>query len=100
MKVATEKACTRIARWGFAYAREREFKSVTVFHKANIMKLSDGLFISSAQKIAKRFPEIEYEELIIDNCCLQIVVRPAHFDVILLSNFSGFLPGCAVNRGG
>ncbi len=89
IKVITAKASERIARLAFEYARERGRKKVTVAHKANIMKLSDGLFISSAQKIAKKFPEIEYEELIVDNCCLQIVVRPADFDVILLPNLYG-----------
>jgi len=89
LKIITAKASERIARLAFEYARERCRKKVTVAHKANIMKLSDGLFISSAQKIAKKYPEIEYEELIVDNCCLQIVVRPADFDVILLPNLYG-----------
>ena len=89
LKIITAKASERISQLAFEYARHRGRKKVTVAHKANIMKLSDGLFIASSRKIAKKFPEIEYEELIIDNCCMQIVVRPAHFDIILLSNFYG-----------
>ncbi len=89
IKIITSKASLRIARMAFEYARLRGRKKVTVAHKANIMKLSDGLFLECARKQAKKFPEIEFEELIVDNCCMQIVLRPAHFDVILLPNLYG-----------
>ncbi len=90
LKVATEKACNRIAQWGFAYARERGFKSVTVFHKANIMKLSDGMFIRCARNVHEEgYPEIEYREYIIDAGCMRLVQDPTQFEVLLLENLYG-----------
>ncbi len=90
LKIATEKGCERIARFAFDYARERGRKKVTVFHKANIMKLSDGLFIKVAKRIHQtEAQDIEYEELIIDNGCMQIVRDPSRFDVLLLENLYG-----------
>jgi len=89
LKIITEKASRRIARLAFEYARLRGRRKVTVGHKANIMKLSDGLFLECARREARRFPEIAFEEVIVDNLCLQIVVRPSHFDVILLPNLYG-----------
>lgn len=90
LKVATEDACTRIARWAFRYARERARRKVTVFHKANIMKLTDGLFVRCARGVhEKEFPELEYEELIIDAGCMRVVQDPSRFDVLLLENLYG-----------
>jgi isocitrate dehydrogenase (NAD+) len=90
MKVATNAACTRIARWAFQYAVQRHRKRVTVFHKANIMKLSDGLFLRCARAVHKNeFPQVEYNELIIDAGCMKIVQNPSQFDVLLLENLYG-----------
>ncbi len=90
MKVASETACTRIARWAFRYATHRQRKKITVLHKANIMKLTDGLFIRCAQQIHKQeYPNIEYNELIIDAGCMRIVQDPAPFDMLLLENLYG-----------
>lgn len=92
LKVATENACTRIARWAFNYAAHRGRKKVTVFHKANIMKLTDGLFIRCAQQVhQKEFPNIQYEELIIDAGCMRLVQDPTRFDVLLMENLYGDL---------
>jgi isocitrate dehydrogenase (NAD+) len=89
-KVATEKACTRIAGWAFRYARQRGRKKVAVFHKANIMKLTDGMFIRCARAVHDReFPEIGYQEMIIDAGCMALVQDPTRFDVLLLENLYG-----------
>ncbi len=89
MKVATESACKRISRRGFEYARKRGRKKVTVFHKANIMKLTDGLFIREAKAISAEYDDIEYEEVIIDAGCMKMVQDPTQFDVLLLENLYG-----------
>ncbi|HSW45226.1 MAG TPA: isocitrate/isopropylmalate dehydrogenase family protein [Phycisphaerae bacterium] len=90
LKVATSKACRRIARFAFDYAVSRGRKKVTVFHKANIMKMSDGLFLTCARKEYEPFADkIAYEELIIDNGCMQLVRDPSKFDVLLLENLYG-----------
>jgi isocitrate dehydrogenase (NAD+) len=89
LKIVTEKASTRIARFAFEHARKHGRKKVSAVHKANIMKLSDGLFLSCARAIAKDFPEIAYEEVIIDNLCMQLVRNPEKFDVLLLGNLYG-----------
>jgi len=92
LKVATELACTRIARYAFRYARSRGRRKVTVFHKANIMKLTDGLFIRCAKEVHDaEFPEAEYEELIIDAGCMKLVQDPTRFDVLLMENLYGDL---------
>lgn len=91
MKVATEKACVRIAKWAFEYARKRGRKKVTVFHKANIMKLTDGLFISKSREVSGEYEDIEYEEIIIDAGCMKLVQDPSRFDVLLLENLYGDL---------
>lgn len=92
LKVATELACTRIARYAFRYATRRHRKKITVFHKANIMKMSDGLFIKCARRIYEdEYPNIEYEELIIDAGCMRLVQDPARFDVLLMENLYGDL---------
>ncbi len=90
LKIATRKACQRIARWSFNYAMKRDIKKVTVFHKANIMKLTDGLFIRCARDIhASEFPQLEYDELIIDAGCMHIVQNPSRFGLLLLQNLYG-----------
>lgn len=90
IKVATLKGCERIARFAFRYAKERGRKKVTVMHKANIMKLSDGLFIECARRIHGEMGQgIEYEEMIIDNGCMQLVRDPSRFDMLLLENLYG-----------
>jgi isocitrate dehydrogenase (NAD+) len=90
LKVASEVACTRIARYAFRYATRRGRKKITVFHKANIMKLSDGLFLNSARKIhEEEYPNIEYEETIIDAGCMKLVQNPERTDVLLMENLYG-----------
>jgi len=90
LKVVTRKASERIARSAFEYCKERNRKKVTVFHKANIMKKSDGLFLDCVRRVHEEIaPEIEYEELIIDNACMQMVRDPSRFDVLLLENLFG-----------
>ncbi|RPJ55122.1 MAG: isocitrate/isopropylmalate dehydrogenase family protein [Acidobacteria bacterium] len=90
MKVATEVACRRIARFAFRYATQRRRRKISVFHKANIMKMTDGLFIRSAQEVHRvDYPNIEYEELIIDAGCMKIVQKPSQFDILLLENLYG-----------
>lgn len=91
MKVATEKGCTRIAQYAFEYAMERHRKKVTVFHKANIMKLTDGLFLNCARKVHESFPEVEYDEVIIDAGCMKLVQDPTKLDVLLMENLYGDL---------
>ncbi|HEV2492405.1 MAG TPA: isocitrate dehydrogenase (NAD(+)) [Terriglobia bacterium] len=89
LKIITERASTRIARFAFEYACKAERKRITAVHKANIMKLSDGLFLDSIRRVAKEYPEVEYREVIVDNCCMQLVMRPQQFDVLLLENLYG-----------
>jgi isocitrate dehydrogenase (NAD+) len=94
LKVATEDACRRIARFAFHYAMTRGRKKVTCFHKANIMKLTDGLFIRCAKEEHERggySGKVAYEEVIIDAACMKIVQNPAQFDVILCENLYGDL---------
>ena len=89
LKIITEKASTRIARYAFEYARANNRKKVTAVHKANIMKLSDGLFLECFYNVAKDFPEIESDDKIIDNCCMQLVMRPEQFDILVMENLYG-----------
>src|SRR6201989_2479141 len=89
LKIITEKASTRIARYAFEFARREGRKKVTCVHKANIMKLSDGLFLECFRNISKGYPEIEAEDKIVDNACMQLVMRPEQFDVMLLENLYG-----------
>ena len=89
IKIITEKASTRIAQYSFEYARANGRKKVTAIHKANIMKLSDGLFLECFYNVAKDFPEIEADDKIIDNCCMQLVMRPEQFDMLVLENLYG-----------
>ncbi len=89
IKIITEKASTRISRYAFEFAKRENRKKVTAVHKANIMKLSDGLFLSSFYNVAKDFPEIEADDKIIDNCCMQLVMNPQQFDVMVMENLYG-----------
>jgi isocitrate dehydrogenase (NAD+) len=92
LKVASEAACTRIARYAFRYATKRQRRKITVFHKANIMKMSDGLFLQCARRIHEdEYPNIEYEELIIDAGCMKLVQDPSKMDVLLMENLYGDL---------
>jgi len=89
VKVITARASRRIARYAFELARRQHRRKVVAIHKANIMKLSDGLFLHCAQQVARKHPEIAYGELIVDNACMQLVLRPQEFDVLLLENLYG-----------
>jgi len=91
LKVATEYASSRIARWAFRYARERGRKKVTLMHKANIMKLTDGMLIRCARAVRDKegFTDVGYEEVIIDAGCMRLVQDPTQFDVLLLENLYG-----------
>lgn len=91
LKVASEAACLRIAKFAFNYAVERGRKKITVFHKANIMKLSDGLFLDCARRVREAYPQIEYEEVIIDAGCMKLVQNPEKMDVLLMENLYGDL---------
>jgi isocitrate dehydrogenase (NAD+) len=92
LKVATELACTRISRYAFRYATKARRRKITVFHKANIMKLTDGLFLNAARKIHEdEYPNIDYEEVIIDAGCMKIVQDPTRLDVLLMENLYGDL---------
>ncbi len=89
LKIITEKASTRICRYAFQYARDNGRKKVTAVHKANIMKVSDGLFLECFYNVAKDFPEIEFDDKIVDNCCMQLVMRPEQFDIMVMENLYG-----------
>jgi len=89
LKVATEGACRRIARYAFEYARRRGRKKVTVFHKANIMKLTDGLFLRCAREVDEQYPDVAFDALIIDAGCMKLVQDPSRFDVLLMENLYG-----------
>ncbi|HET7286221.1 MAG TPA: isocitrate/isopropylmalate family dehydrogenase, partial [Pyrinomonadaceae bacterium] len=89
LKIITEKASTRIARFAFEHARRESRKKVTAVHKANIMKLSDGLFLNCFRKVSEGYPEIEADDKIVDNACMQLVMRPEQFDIMLLENLYG-----------
>jgi isocitrate dehydrogenase (NAD+) len=91
LKIITEVASTRIARFAFEYARKHDRKQVCAIHKANIMKLSDGLFLTSARHVAEAYPDIQFKEMIVDNACMQLVMKPEQFDVLLLPNLYGDL---------
>ncbi len=89
IKPISETATRRIAEFAFRYAVENGRRKVSVVHKANIMKFTDGLFLEVAREVAKEFPEVEFEEIIVDNLCMQLVRRPERFDILLLSNLYG-----------
>jgi isocitrate dehydrogenase (NAD+) len=102
IKIITEKASTRISRWAFEYARKFGRKKIHAIHKANIMKLSDGLFIRCSRNISKEYPEISYGEHIVDNTCMQLVTNPYQYDMLLLENLYGDIVSdlCAAFVGG
>jgi isocitrate dehydrogenase (NAD+) len=89
LKIITAKASTRIAEFAFEHARRFSRKKVAAIHKANIMKLGDGLFIECARSVSKRYADIPYEERIVDAACMHLVMRPEQFDVLLLPNLYG-----------
>ena len=89
LKIITEKASLRISEYAFAFAKRAGRKQIAAIHKANIMKLGDGLFLRCARQVAEKYPDIEYKELIIDNTCMQLVMRPEQFDVLLMENLYG-----------
>jgi isocitrate dehydrogenase (NAD+) len=89
LKIITEKASTRIAKFAFEFARAHHRKKVAAIHKANIMKLTDGLFLDCARKVAAHYKDIAFSDLIVDNACLQLVLDPLKLDVLLLENLYG-----------
>jgi isocitrate dehydrogenase (NAD+) len=91
LKVISESASRRIVKFAFDYARAKKRKRVTAGHKANIMKFSDGLFLAAAREVAKEYTDIEFEDRIVDNLCMQLVKRPQQFDVLVLPNLYGDL---------
>ena len=102
LKIITAKASTRIARFAFEYARKNKRKKVHAIHKANIMKLSDGLFLRCSRDVSKQYPEITYGEHIVDNTCMQLVMNPYQYDMLLLENLYGDIISdlCAAFVGG
>ena len=102
LKIITEKASTRIARFAFAYSRRNQRKKIHAIHKANIMKLSDGLFLRCCRDVAKEYPEITYGEHIVDNTCMQLVMNPYQYDVLVMENLYGDIISdlCAAFVGG
>ena len=89
IKIITEKASTRICKFAFEYATKKNRKKVSAVHKANIMKLSDGLFLDCFRKVARDFPHIQAEEVIVDNLCMQLVKNPDKYDVMVMENLYG-----------
>jgi len=102
LKIITEKASNRISRFAFEYARKFKRKKIHAIHKANIMKLSDGLFLRCSRAISKEYPEITYGEHIVDNTCMQLVMNPYQYDILLLENLYGDIISdlCAAFVGG
>ena len=102
IKIITEKASTRVSKFAFEYARRVGRKKINAVHKANIMKMSDGLFLACARRVAKDFPEIAYTESIIDNTCMQLVMNPYQYDTLLMENLYGDIVSdlCAAFVGG
>jgi isocitrate dehydrogenase (NAD+) len=102
LKIITEKASTRIARFAFEYARKNKRKRIHCIHKANIMKMSDGLFLRCTRNISREYPEITYGEHIVDNTCMQLVTNPYQYDMLVLENLYGDIISdlCAAFVGG
>jgi isocitrate dehydrogenase (NAD+) len=102
LKIMTEKACTRISKFAFAYARKEHRKKIHSIHKANIMKMSDGLFLRCSRAVSQDYPEIVYGEHIVDNTCMQLVMNPYQYDMLLLENLYGDIISdlCAAFVGG
>jgi isocitrate dehydrogenase (NAD+) len=93
LKVTTREACERISRTAFEFARRHGRKKVTTVHKSNIMKLSDGMFLRVSAEVAKEYPDIEHDEVIVDACCMKLVIWPQQFDVLLCGNLFGDIVG-------
>eukprot|EP00891_Asterochloris_glomerata_P009544 jgi/Astpho2/9544/Aster-03828 len=89
LKIITRAASTRVAEYAFKYAQDNGRKKVSAVHKANIMKLTDGLFIKCCREVKEKYPDIEYQELIVDNACMQLVKDPSQFDVLVMPNLYG-----------
>jgi isocitrate dehydrogenase (NAD+) len=89
LKIITERASTRVARFAFEHARANKRKRVTAIHKANIMKLSDGLFLECTRRVAPQYPDIAYDERIVDATCMHLVINPSQFDVLVMPNLYG-----------
>ncbi len=89
LKIITEKASTRIAKFAFDYAKKHGRKKVVAVHKANIMKLTDGLFLECARRMAQKYPRIGFSDIIVDNACMQLVLDPLQFDILLMENLYG-----------
>lgn len=89
LKIITREKSMRIAEFGFARAALDGRKKVTAVHKANIMKLGDGLFLECCRAVAKKYPNIQFETMIVDNTCMQLVSKPQQFDVMLMPNLYG-----------
>ena len=102
LKVMTEKGCTRIAKFAFAYAHTHGRKKIHAIHKANIMKMSDGLFLRCCREVAKGYPSVTYGEHIIDNTCMQLVMNPYQYDTLVMENLYGDIVSdlCAAFVGG
>ena len=102
LKIITERASTRIARFAFNYARKNQRKKIHAIHKANIMKLSDGLFLRCCRDVAKEYPDITYGEHIVDNTCMQLVLNPYQYDMLVMENLYGDILSdlCAAFVGG
>ncbi|EJW81277.1 isocitrate dehydrogenase [Wuchereria bancrofti] len=93
LKITTEEKSYRIAKFAFDYATKFGRHKVTAIHKANIMKLGDGLFLRNCEEVSKLYPNIKFESMIIDNCCMQLVSRPEQFDVMVMPNLYGNIVG-------
>ena len=102
LKIMTEKACTRISRFAFEYAKKNQRKKIHAIHKANIMKMSDGLFLRCARNVAKDYPDVTYAEHIVDNACIQLVMNPYQYDMLVMENLYGDILSdlCAAFVGG
>lgn len=115
LKIITRHASTRVAEYAFHYAKANGRKRVSAIHKANIMRMSDGLFLKCCREVAEKYPEITYEEVIIDNCCMMLVKNPSLFDVLVMPNLYGDIisdlcagligglgltPSCNIGEGG
>jgi isocitrate dehydrogenase (NAD+) len=89
LKIITRVASTRVAEYAFKYAKDNNRRKVSAVHKANIMKMADGLFLKCCREVREKYPDIEYNELIVDNACMQLVKNPAQFDVLVMPNLYG-----------
>src|SRR5207237_8684653 len=89
LKIMTDKACTRVSIFAFEHARKHKRKKITMVHKANIMKKSDGLFLQCFRRVALKYPDIERDDKIVDNTCMQLVMNPHQFDMLLMENLYG-----------